>query len=274
MAQANPLRVAFARRHPEELAAVLATLSTDELLGALSGLPADVGAGVIAKLPHTISVRLLTTQSDATVASWLGHAALDDALTLVLHLEPERREKILATLPIRHMRRTLERLVVYPRKTVGALVDPTVVRVSAATELSQAVSMLRSGDYGELEWIWIVDAESRYVGLLDLSKALLARSGKVTVGELAVPLNALRAETALLAARDVNDWLKHPELPVVDHQNHLLGALSRQRLMTALADEQPREHGVADAATGLAQAYFQVLGSCLGALLGPRGGSR
>lgn len=271
MGPANPLRIAFARQYPAELAAFLATLTTDEMLKALHGLPADAGSAVIAKLPYTASAKLLATQSDETVASWLGRAALNDALTLVLHLAEDRRERILATLPIRHMRRTLERLVVYPTKTVGALVDPTVLRVAASTVLSEAVTMLQAGDYRELEWIWIVDAHSRYVGLLDLSKALLARSDKVTVGELAVPLEALRAETALLAARDVNEWLKHPELPVVDHQNHLLGGLSRQRLMTALQDESPTEHGIVDGLTSVTEAYFRVMGMCLGDLLHPRG---
>ncbi|MEQ8857493.1 MAG: CBS domain-containing protein [Pseudomonadales bacterium] len=268
MAEANPLKVAFARNHPAELAAFLAAQPTGQLLAALHGLPADVGAGVIAKLPHTMSVKLLADQSDEVVASWLARAALDDALTLVLHLGEERRERILATLPIRQMRRTLERLVVYPKRTVGALVDPTVVRVAATTSLQEAITMLRAGDYGELEWIWIVDQDSRYVGLLDLSKALLARSDQFQVGELAVHLEPLRAETALLAARDISEWMKHPELPVVDHQNHLLGALSRVALVAALAEEQPSEQGVVDGITSLTEEYFRVMGLCLGDLLG------
>lgn len=271
MPQVNPLRVAYARAHPDELAALLAGIPLDELLGTLRDLPADACAAVIARLPHPVSVRLLASQSDETVAAWLAQAPLDDALTLVMHLADERRGRILATLPIRHMRRTLERLVVYPQQTVGALVDPTVVRVSATTELAEAVNLLRAGDQQELEWIWIVDAESRYVGLLDLSRALLARSERVTVGELAVPLTALRAETALAAARDVSEWLKHPELPVVDHQHHLLGALSRERLMTALAASGASDYGFADSLSALTQAYFRVLGACLAELLGTRG---
>ncbi len=268
--EANPLKVAFARNHPDELAAFLAAQSPEALLEALHGLPADVGAGVIAKLPHTVSVKLLSEQSDEVVASWLARAALDDALTMVLHLEEGRRERILAKLPVRQMRRTLERLVIYPQKTVGALLDPTVVRLTAGTSLQEAIALLRAGDYGELEWIWIVDGESRYVGLLDLSKALLARSDHFQVDELVVRLEPLRAETALVAARDVGEWVKHPELPVVDHQNHLLGALSRERLLAAVAAEQPSQHGIVDGLTSLTEAYFRVMGMCLGDLLGSK----
>jgi Mg/Co/Ni transporter MgtE len=270
MTESSPLKLAFARQHPEVLATHLATRSHDELLHALNGLPADAGSAVIAHLPHPQLIRLLASQSDETVTSWLSQAALNDALTLVLHLAEVRRANVLRGLPIRHMRRTLERLVVYPQKTVGALVDPTVVRLSAGTTLQDAIAMLRADQEQPQESIWIVDGDGRYVGLLDLGRALVAPSGQFRVEELAVRLEPLRAETALAAARDVTEWLKHPELPVVDHLDHLLGALSRERLMGALASEQPIEHGIVDGLTSLTNQYFRVLGLCLGDLLGSR----
>ena len=270
MAELHPLKVAFARNHPQELAAHLATQSYEAVLRTLDGLPADAGAAVIAKLPHAMATKLLATQSDGAVAGWVSQAELDDALTLVLHLEEPRRAGILSQLPIRHMRQTLERLVVYPTRTVGALLDPTVVRLAATTPLVEAIDILRAGDYGELEWVWIVDVDARYVGLLDLSRALLARSGQFPVGELAVRLEPLRAETDLAAARDVGEWMKHPELPVVDHLGHLLGAISRERLVRALREETPSEHGVLNSVTALAEQYFRVMAICLGDLLGSR----
>lgn len=268
MERLSPLKISFARKHPDELAALLATQTHDDMLASLGGLPADAGARVIARLPHNLSVHLLAARDDNTVAGWLSQAALDDALTIILHLAEDRREHILARLANPQMRRTLERLVIYPKKVVGALVDPAAVRINSTTSLHDAINMLRASEHGELGWIWIVDAESRYVGLLDVSKALLTRSDQVRVGELAASLEPLRAETALLAARDAGEWLKHPELPVVDHQNHLLGTLSRQRLMAALREEEPEEYGVVDGVSSLTREYFRVMGLCLGDLLG------
>ena len=272
MAQDSPLKLAFARRHPEVLAGHLATGTHEELVAALQGLPADAGAAVIARLPHNQLVNLLSSQSDDTVGAWMSRAALDDALTLVLHLEEGRREAILAKLPIRHMRRTLEQLVIYPQKTVGALVDPTVIRLTAGTTLQAAIALLRADEGDVPDWIWIVDGDSRYVGMLDLGKALVAPSGQFRVEELAVRLEPLRAETALGAARDVPEWLKHPQLPVVDHQNHLLGALSQERLTRALAGDSHTDFGIVDGMTALTDQYFRVLGLCIGDLLGARRG--
>ncbi len=270
MTDANPLRIAFARQHPEELAAHLATQSQDALVGALDGLPADACAGIVAKLPHTLSVKLVAGQSDETIADWIAHATLDNALTLVLHLEGGRRSAILARLPDRRMRRMLERVVIYPQRTVGALMNPTVVRLVSSTTLEQAIELLRVGDETPSESIWIVDGEGCYIGLLDMARALLGRSERYRVGELAIRLEPLRAETTLLAARDLDEWLKHPELPVVDHLDHLLGGLSRERLVAALKDEAPDEYGVVDGLTSLTNQYFRVMRICLGDLLGVR----
>lgn len=270
MADPHPLKVAFARNHPEELAAWLAAQPHEALLEALGELPADACGGVAARLPHTAGDRLIAAQSDETVAGWVAHATLDTALTLLLRIETSRRPSILRTLPDRRMRRALERAVIYPRKTVGALLDPTAVRIAASTTLEEAIELLRVGDYTSREWIWIVDGEGRYEGLLDVRRALLARSDRYRVGELAIRLEPLRAETALTAARDLDEWMKHPELPVVDHRGHLLGTLSRERLIEALRREEPSEHGVVDGVVSLTNQYFRVMRACLGDLLGAR----
>lgn len=270
MAAEHPLKVAFARNHPQELAALMAGHPREALLDTLGDLPVDAGAAVIARLPRSTMAALLAAEGDDAVASWVGHAALDDALTLVLQLEPERRPRVLSRLPLRHMRRTLESLVVYPKRTAGALVDPGVARVAANLDLAQAIDLLRADDRGDVETIWVVDGDGRYVGLLDVGRALLSRSSRQPVGELAVRVEALRAETALGAARDLEGWLKHPDLPVVDHQDHLLGALSRQRLMAALGSDLPEHHGLVDGIATVTESYFRFLGSCLGALFGAR----
>jgi len=268
MAESSPLQAAFARKHPAELAALLAAGPREQLTAALHRLPADAGAAVIAKLPQNLSARLLAGEADEVVGRWLAQAALDDALTLVMGVAKERRERLLAGLPGRRLRRTLEQLVIYPKKTVGALVNPTAVRIAAGTRLHEAVAMLRAGEHAELNWIWVVDEQGRYAGLLDLGKALLTRASEVPVSEIAVRPEPLRAEISLPAARDLEDWLRYPELPVIDYQGHLLGALSRLRLMDALRQETAREHGLIDAVGSLVQAYFRVLGLCLGSLLG------
>lgn len=271
MTDAHPLKLAFAREYPGELAACAATQGSDAVARALEGLPPASAAAVVAGLPHGHAVRVLGGQDDARVGEWLNAASVDHALSLLLHVDEGRRTAILDHLSNRRMRRTLERLVVYPSETVGALVNPSAMRLNASLPLSEAIVILQADESGPEQSIWLVDDDGLYLGLLDLSSVLVARSDTLKLHEFLVPVRALRAETALAAARDFDEWQAHPELPVVDDLDHLLGSISRGRLMAALAGTRMTNRGLVDDVGELVRQYFRVMGICLGNLFGTRG---
>lgn len=274
MIEAHPLKLAYAREHPAELAAYAAARGFDAVAKTLEGLPADSAAALVAALPHGHAVRVLAGQDDERVAEWLNAASLDHALALLLHVEAGRRTAILDRLSSRRMRRTLERLVVYPRETVGSLANPSAMRLNASLPLAEAVVILQNEEPEPEQSIWLVDDNGVYLGLLDPGGVLVARSDTLKLREFLVPVRALRAETALAAARDFEEWQAHTELPVIDDLDHLLGSISRGRLMAALAGARVTDKGLVEDVGELVRQYFRVMGICLGGLFGTRGGKR
>jgi Mg/Co/Ni transporter MgtE len=270
----HPLRVAYARQFPGEFAAYLVMLGGDAIPQALAGLPEAQAAALVAHLPGAHAARALAAQRDERIVEWLNEAKLDDALAIVLQLYDKRRARILDSLPNRRTRETLKRLLVYPRTTVGALADPTALRLDATLPLGEAVAILRSDDSGTARPVWLVDGDGRYVGLLDSNQALIARSEKPQLADLSIAVHALRADTTLANARTHPNWQQHAELPVVDHLDHLLGTLSHERLVAALGAENPHEAGLADVVSALTHQYFHVMGTVLGELFGLRGARR
>ncbi|HEY7886472.1 MAG TPA: hypothetical protein VIC08_16105 [Cellvibrionaceae bacterium] len=273
MAEVHPLKLAYARDYSGELASFLATQGADAIDAALGDLPADVAASVVAKLPHGYCMRVLAAESEENLGIWLNAASLDDALVLLLHMDQSRRAQALATLGKRR-RRTLEQLVVYPEDTIGALVEPGVKRLHAAMPLVEAVAILRAEEHTPEEPIWLVNDVGVYLGLLDFGAALIARSDALKLSAFLIPVKPLRAETTLVNARDFHEWLKHPAVPVTDHLEHLLGSVSRQRLISALEGSRGIDHGLAEGMGDLVGQYFRVLGVCIGDLFGARGPKR
>lgn len=270
----HPLKLAFAREYPGELAAYAATQGADGVEQALDGLPAAAAAAVVAALPHSHAVRALAGRNDDRVGEWVNAASPDHALALLLHVAEERRTGILDRLSSRRVRRNLKRLVVYPGGTIGALVNPAAMRLNAALPLADAVAILQEDEPGPEQSIWLVDEAGIYLGLLDLSSVLASRSDFLKLREFLVPVRALRAETALGAARDFDEWQAHPELPVVDDLDHLLGSVSRSRLMSALAGARVTDRGLVEDIGELVRQYFRVMGVCLGDLFGLQGRKR
>lgn len=271
MAAIHPLKLAYAREYPGELATFLATRGSGAVLQAVADLPAETAAPLVARLPHHHALAVLGEQDDDTLIHWLSVAGADHALTLLLHIEASRRSRILQGLPGRRMRRTLERLVVYPPDKVGALADPSAMQLNAGMLVADAVALLREHAPDPAQPVWLVDDGGGYLGRLDLGGALMARTDTATLSAFLIPVEALRAETRLANARDFPQWLRHTILPVTDHLNHLLGSLSREALMAALAGGNATENSLGQSMNELTGQYFRVMGICLGALFGSRG---
>lgn len=274
MSQPNPLKLAFVRDHPAELAVFLVRQGTDAILQALEDLPPADCAALVASLPHARAVELLSAHEDATVRQWLDETSLDHALSVLLHLDAPRRARVLDQLSSRSRRRRLRRLVTYPAATVGSQVDPAVLSFEVNLPLTEAVELLRAELPEADRSVWLVDEAGHYAGLLDLGQALVARSRRLKLRELLIELRPVRADMPLAYASKLSEWHEHAELPVVDHRGHFLGTLSRVRLISALAGAGPTDQGVVDDISEILRQYFRVMGSCLGELLGLRARGR
>ena len=274
MVAVHPLKLAYAREHPAGLAHYLATQGQETVSGALDGLPPETAVAVVARLPQGQLLRTLAGESDDQVALWLDAATSDHALAVLLHLEEARRSRILARVSKRRKRRTLERLLIYPRSTAGALLDPTAARLSADTPLDEAVAILRGDDHRGREVVWLVSEDDTYLGLLDLRSALVASSGRMPLRRLLTSVRSLQADTTLTNALEFPEWLHRPRVAVTDHDGRFLGELSRSRLMAALEGTQPANHGLAEGISDLAAQYFRILGICLDDLFGLHGRKR
>lgn len=274
MTQANPLKIAYAHRFPGEVATYLAKQGGAAITQSLDGLPDEVAAGLVARLPHGHAMRLLASQEDQQIVVWLDAAALDHALAILLHIDADRRTRILDALPSRRARRTLRRLVLYPRETIGATVNAAAMRLDADMALGEAIELLRSDEPATEPTIWLIDDQGNYQGLLDLGRALAARSDRSRLSEFLVRVKPIRAETTLASARGYREWLEHPELPVIDEAGHLLGSITHSRLAAELADGRTSEPGLADGVSELTRQYFRIMGVCLGDLFGTPGTRR
>lgn len=274
MNTAHPLELAYARRFPAEVAAQLARSGGEAISQTVEALPDDVAATVIARLPHGVGMRFLAGREDERIAAWLEDAGLDDALAILLCLDSDRRTRVLRSLPSRRTRRALRRLVAFPPDTVGAKLNPAALRLEADMALGEAVALLRSDEPETEQVIWLIDGEGKFQGRLDLGRALAARSDRSRLREFLVGMKPLRAETTLASARAHHEWLEHAELPVTDELGHLLGSISRARLMAELDSIHGADPGLADGVSELARQYFRVMGVCLGDLFGMRGERR
>lgn len=243
MADIDPLNLDFAKRHPDTFATVLGRAEAEEIDKVVLALPVNLRAAVAARLPSVHVARLLQGD-DNDAAEWLARAEFEDAVGLLSRLPRERRLALVNALENPDRKRRLLRLQQYPGHSVGALVGDVPMRIGANADAGDVLAELRTIELDDPGPLVVVDKSGRYVGIVDRWRLLMANPPTGTVRDYVADVAALRPETPIEVAAELPDWHTRNWLPVVDHEQYVLGGVSRARVFTALRDHDgKRRHG-------------------------------
>lgn len=250
MDRADQLTSDFARRHPDAFAKILGRGEAAEISQVLQALPSTLATRIIARLPSS-RVTALLAMGKYPHTKWLSDAPLDDTLMLLSRIPRENCLTLINSLGDSERRRELLQFLKYPAHSLGALVSAVPVRIAADMSASEALVELRGLDSGDPGLLTVVRGDGRYLGTLDLWALLSRDPPPGQVRDYTLPTPALHPETSILSAREDADWNNNNCLPIIDHEERLLGAVTRASVFSAV-----REHAGGDRRTA---DVFQVL---------------
>ncbi len=244
MADIDPLSLDFAVRHPDSFARVLGRGETDEIARIIDSLSPDRKASIIGRLPTPVIARLL--ESERQPAEWLVDAPFDDAVILLSRLPREKRLALVNRVEDRDRKRRLLRHEQYPAHTVGSLVSDVPRRLQAESAATDVVAELREPDAEARGPVVVVDADGRYLGVLDRWRLLLCDRPTGQVGDYLLDVRAVRPETPTATVVLDEQWHTRNWLPVIDHRDRVLGAVSRERVFRAAGAHFENVRGASD----------------------------
>lgn len=246
----------------------------DDDLVEVSRLLTDIAPQEIASLfelieprPRAVAYRLLTKDRALDVFEYMDAAAQRELITLLREdevasvfdgLDPDDRVELLDELPAKVAKRlvrelsTQERDVTavilgYPRGSVGRRMSPEFVHVFADDTLDQALERIRErGEDSETIYtVPVIGASRGLVGVVGFKDLFLNSGADHVRDHMASPIFALADEDAESAARRCVDR-QVLALPVVDHEERLLGLLTiddATRIVEAARDEDAARAG-------------------------------
>ncbi len=245
MAEIDPLSLDFAIRHPDSFARILARGDAEESVRVLESLPAARKAAIIARLPASRIAQLL--ESDAySPAEWLVDAPFDDAVNLLSRIPRERRLALVNSLTDRERRRQLLRHQQYPTHSIGALVGDIPMRISADSLAADVQAELRELDAEDPGPLVVVDADGRFMGVLDRWRLLAGNPPAGHVKDYLIEVRAVHPETPIASVATNEDWHTRNWLPVVDHRQRVLGGVSRARVFRAASEHSVQARRASD----------------------------
>lgn len=248
-------------RRPVEVATALRELPIKRRYEVIQALDDDRLADVLQELPEDDQADLLM-QLGTRRADILEAMDPDDAADLLEALHPKAAEELLAEMdpedsdPVR-------RLLQHSPDTAGGLMTPEPVAISPDTSVAEALARVRDPDLTTAlsSLVFVVRPPTatptgRYLGCVSLQRLLREPPGALVAGIIDTDLPSLTPDTSLGELTRCFAAYNLVCGPVLDEQNHLLGAVTVDDVLDHLLPHDWRasfEEPTLDAAGGLGE---------------------
>jgi len=215
--------------HPAQLADLLEEASEaegEEILGALQADP-EFEADVVEELVPSRQRDAIRRRTDAEVGELLSEMEPDDAVDLLLSLDQERREPVLAAVPS-PARESINRLLHYHPESAGGLMTTDIVTLSPESTIGQACSSLRTRESlpHNLWSMFLTDRDGHLVGQMSISVLISADPDDTLAAHAINEPPVVRPDSDLSEVAVLMADYNLAALAVVDEAGLLLGAVT------------------------------------------------
>ncbi len=207
-------------------------------------LDADDAAEFLGPLPETQVAEALDDVTPETAAAVLREFPADEQADLLGELRKDRAERILSAMDPAEARE-VRALRAYADDVAGGVMVTEHLALSAASTVGEVVATLRDrADEVEdldVQYVYLVDAAERLVGVLRLRDLLLARAARPAT-DLMIP-DPLRVLDGAGVDELADFFEEHAfvGVPVVDERDRLLGVVHRGAVDEALRERADRD---------------------------------
>ncbi len=224
--------------HPADVAEHLEQLSLEGQVGLLAAMPVEEAAEALAELDEHVRVEILESLDQEHAGQLLAAMSPDDAADVLDELEEDHRDELLNSLDTDDAAE-IRTLMAYDPDTAGGVMNTEVFILEQSLTVDQAITKMRR----EIEdkeipyYAYIVDDDTRLVGVLSLRDLLLSRPGTLLADRIAgqnvvsVGVGEEREEIARVMTH-----YNFMALPVVDAGGKFLGVVTHDDVMDIVQD--------------------------------------
>ena len=267
----NPseLSLAFLEFKPADAANVLQQFSPELAVEYLLPLPLPVVIPVIDKMLTWPAARILSLMPAQLSADVLCGSTTGDAESILRLMDVEPRNAVLEHMP-EAIAKSFTQKLVYPLSTVGAWMDTDVPFFTTDSSVEHCLDLVKRQKSTLGGVVIVADTRRRLVGLVEVEKLLTSDGERALVDLLNKDMNPLSARATLWEVAEYEGWAKFPSLPVVDHNNIVLGSLRHGSLLagTAKPAEAPVDNMRFSMLAHIGKAFFVCIGGLLQVISG------
>lgn len=222
--------------HPDDAVQLLERLPPAEVANVLSVHPISLTVSVWNRLSPDIGIRAIDALPETQSVRVLSHMDPSRSAAMLFMRDPEARENYLTQLP-QAQADELRAILAFPADSAGALMDPRVLLLRGDTTVREALTRIRALHRRGMRMLFVVDADNRLRGQVDIQDIATA-TATTRLEEIQHPVQAV--VNAVAPREEVVEILERyrlTDLPVVDAEERLIGAVRYRNLVAAAENE-------------------------------------
>ena len=218
--------------HPADVAQIISQVQTEQKTAIFSALSDKTAAEALHELEPVIGAVLIATLDTKKSLGVLEKMPIDEAADIIGDLPLDKAEELLRLMRPRKSGE-IRKLLKHRDETAGGLMTTEFVALPLNMTVEQVITRLRetAPDAETIYYIYVIDDEGRLAGVLSLRSLIVAPPDK-TIAEIMLG-NTIKVLPEM-NQREVADVISKYNLlavPVVDHENKLLGIITVDDVM-------------------------------------------
>jgi CBS domain-containing protein len=228
----------LAKLHPAQIADLVEAASRregEEIIQAVGEDDRELEADVFEELDDHHQREFLEDRPDAQVAEILTRMAPDDAADAIGEIDEERRDAVLALLPVSH-RVKVRGLLGYDPAEAGGLMSPEFVSLRRTTPVGEALDAVRLSKISPelLTAVFVTAPEGSLDGSVPLAALLRAEPDRRLGALVKHELPSLRTDASFEEVARVMADYNLTCVPVVDEHERMLGVVTVDDVLEAM----------------------------------------
>jgi len=236
MSNTKNLTYSLIKNHPEDAARVLEKVTPDSAATLLQAAPQNISLPVLCNMLPITGAQCLEKLNDTEIIVLLREIDTQTGASFLRYFNSGRREKLLTQLPP-ELIKAYKQLLSYPKETIGAWMNPCPLTLRAEMTCKDALEQIRRSNEKSITYIFIIGNNQRLVGYVEIVDILRADTATPLSKLVRPAVHHLQAQAKLAIQQEHIGWQKVTVLPVLNHRDKLVGAISYTVLQRALLEE-------------------------------------